>query len=256
MTENLAFKLERSVLIRARRATVFRFFTDSERFAKWWGAGSRIDPRPGGEVHICYPGNVIARGNVLAITEGEQIVFSYGYEDPAKPIAPGASRVTITLHDVPEGTLLELRHEVADQKTRDEHDPGWRFQLALFANAACNEQHAAAAERIGAWFAAWGAPDPASRRTGFASCCTARVSFGDQYACLSGLEDLVAHVDAARRHLPSVALAAEGSPRACQGTALVDWIATAPDGKVVMRGTNVFVFDPEGSIERVIGLPG
>jgi uncharacterized protein YndB with AHSA1/START domain len=162
MNDPLAFKLERSVLIRARRATVFRYFIDSERFAKWSGRGSRIEPRPGGELHICYPGGVIASGKVIAISDGEQIIFSYGYEDPSKPIAPGASRVTITLRDAPEGTLVELRHEVADQKTRDEHDPGWRFQLALLANAACSEQHAAAAERIGAWFAAWGAADPAS----------------------------------------------------------------------------------------------
>ena len=30
--------LDRDLTIRARRETVFRYFTDSERFAKWWGA--------------------------------------------------------------------------------------------------------------------------------------------------------------------------------------------------------------------------
>ena len=37
--------VERTVTIAARRETVFRYFTDSERFAAWWGAGSTIDPR-------------------------------------------------------------------------------------------------------------------------------------------------------------------------------------------------------------------
>ena len=36
------------VRIEADRETVFRYFTDSGRWAAWWGAGSTIDPRPGG----------------------------------------------------------------------------------------------------------------------------------------------------------------------------------------------------------------
>ena len=36
--------LHRTVTIAARRETVFRNFTDSERFAAWWGQGSRIEP--------------------------------------------------------------------------------------------------------------------------------------------------------------------------------------------------------------------
>ena len=55
----LSHELERTVTIRAERATVFRYFTDSERFAAFWGAGSRIDPRAGGDVHIRYPNGVV-----------------------------------------------------------------------------------------------------------------------------------------------------------------------------------------------------
>ena len=36
----LSHTLERSILIRARRDIVFRFFTDTSRWAAWWGAGS------------------------------------------------------------------------------------------------------------------------------------------------------------------------------------------------------------------------
>ena len=48
----LPHSLDRTIVIRARRETVFRYFTDSLRWAKWWGAGSMIDPefttgRPG-----------------------------------------------------------------------------------------------------------------------------------------------------------------------------------------------------------------
>ena len=254
MTDALGFRLERSVLIRARRATVFRYFTDSERFAQWWGAGSRIEPQAGGEVYIRYPNGAVARGSVVAIEDGERIVFTYGYDDPTKPIAPGGSRVTITLRDDPRGTLVELQHDVADPKTRDDHDPGWRFQLALFANVVTKEQHAGVGELIASWFAAWSEADSAARRRLFERCTIPEVSFADQYACLIGREELTRHVDAARRHLPAVTLAAEGELRCCQGTALVDWVAAGHDGKPVMRGTNVFSLDAGGSIERVVGL--
>ena len=59
--------VERTVTIAARRETVFRYFTDSERFAAWWGAGSTIEPRAGGAVHVRYPNGVVAGGEVVEI---------------------------------------------------------------------------------------------------------------------------------------------------------------------------------------------
>ena len=91
------FALERTVVINATRATVFRYFTDSGRFAAWWGEGSRIEGKPGGAVVIRYPNGVTASGQVLEIVDGRLVVFTYGYDDPAKPIPPGGSRVTIRL---------------------------------------------------------------------------------------------------------------------------------------------------------------
>lgn len=66
MEKDLPHRLERSVLIQADARTVFRFFTDSARWARWWGAGSSIEPRPGGRVSICYPNGARASGEVLA----------------------------------------------------------------------------------------------------------------------------------------------------------------------------------------------
>ena len=76
----------RSILVRARRTTVFGFFTDSARFAAWWGEGSSIDPRPGGAVRIRYPNGVEAHGEVLELTPPERVVFSYGYPAPDAPV--------------------------------------------------------------------------------------------------------------------------------------------------------------------------
>ena len=58
------FHLDREVVICARPATVFRFFTDSQRFASWWGEGSTIEPSPRGALRIVYPNGIEAGGEV------------------------------------------------------------------------------------------------------------------------------------------------------------------------------------------------
>jgi uncharacterized protein YndB with AHSA1/START domain len=250
----LEFALEHEIVIRAPRSSVFRFFTDTARFASWMGAGSAIDARAGGAVRIVYPGGTVALGEVLELEKNERIVFSYGYES-GQPIAPGGSRVTVTLRDHAHGTSLQLRHEVADAATRDMHVQGWRFQMALFANAVANEVHAGVAALADRWFAGWNEPDEAARRRAFTALVSPDVLFQDAYGLTRGLEQLLAHVSASQKHMPGIALVREGEPRQCQGLALVDWTAQK-GGTSIARGTNVLEFGADGRIERVVGLWG
>ena len=55
--------------------------------------------------------------------------------------------MTIELVPVAEGTRLSLMHDFAEQAPRDQHVQGWRYQLALFANAVTDVQHDGAAIR-------------------------------------------------------------------------------------------------------------
>jgi uncharacterized protein YndB with AHSA1/START domain len=164
--EKDAHILERSVLIKAAPSIVFRFFTDSARWARWWGAGSSIEPRAGGRVLICYPNGARASGEVLAIEAPERIIFSFGYES-GNPIAPGCSRVTIRLEPQDLGTRLHLLHSFDEAAVRDQHAQGWRFQLSLFANAVAEEVFADAAVVVDSWFAAWTITVDAARRAAF-----------------------------------------------------------------------------------------
>ncbi len=250
----LAHSLERTIVIAATRETVFRYFTDSDRFAAWWGTGSRIEGRPGGAVHIRYPNGVIASGEVVELVQGERVVFTYGYEDPSKPIAPGGSRVTITLEDAPAGTRLHLRHEVADAGVRDQHVPGWRYQLAVFANVAAAEQNADLAAHVDRYFSLWSEPDAATRRAGLAALVADGVAFRDAFSCTSGLDDLCDHLAAIQMHMPGQRLRRAGDVRQCQGTAIVDWVAEGPDEHRRASGTNVFELAADGRIARVVGL--
>jgi uncharacterized protein YndB with AHSA1/START domain len=251
---SLEFALDRTVLICAQRSTVFRYFTDSKRFATWWGEGSTIDPRPGGNVRIVYPGGSVASGEVVEITEPSRIVFTYGYEDASRPIEPGGSRVTITLEDREAGTLVTLKHEVADAKTRDMHVPGWRYQLAVFANVASREQLASATATIDRYFHAWAVKDGATRSEILRETATSGVLFRDAFGATDGQGELDAHIAASQMHMPGVVLARDGEPRLCQGTAVVAWVARGADGATRARGQNVVDFAPDGRIKRVIGL--
>jgi uncharacterized protein YndB with AHSA1/START domain len=249
----LPYHLERTVVIRAAPETVFRFFTDSARWASWWGAGSTIDASPGGKVYIRHANGVESLGEILEVRSPERIVFTYGYAG-GKPIPPGGSRVTIHLEPDEDGTRLHLLHEFAEAGPRDEHVQGWRFQLSVFGNVAANEVYANVASAVDAWFDAWAMPDDRSREETFARIVTPRIRFRDRFSLLDGVADLTAHTGAAQRFMPGMRLLRKGDVRQCQGTVLADWVAVGSDGKERMGGTSVFVFMPDGRIDVVTSV--
>ena len=248
----LPHALDRTVLIEAEPETVFRFFTDPARWAMWWGAGSTIDARPGGQMRIRYPGGVEATGDVIEVDAPRRIVFTYGYVS-GKPIPPGASLVTIRLSTERDATRLDLVHEFADAAVRDEHVQGWRFQLSLFGNAVADEVYANAAEQVDAWFDTWSNPDADVRAATVARIAASHVRFRDRFSAIEGINELMAHLSAAQRFMPGLRMTRENEIRHCQGMVLADWVARAADDTERGRGTNVFVF-ANGKIESVTGF--
>jgi uncharacterized protein YndB with AHSA1/START domain len=251
--QELPYQLDRTVVIRATPQTVFRFFTDSARWASWWGAGSTIDPKPGGKVYIRHANGIESLGEVLEVRDLERIVFTYGFAT-GQPIPPGGSRVTIRLEPDEAGTRLHLQHEFAEAGPRDEHVQGWRFQLSLFSNVVANEAHAHATDAVDAWFGAWVVADEQARTELLAKIVSPGIEFRDRFSLLDGIADLTAHIGASQRFMPGIGLERRGGVRHCQGVVLADWIAKASDGKDRMSGTSVFVFGPDGRIDSVTGL--
>ena len=178
-------RLDRSIVIHARPATVFEFFTNDRDWASWWGAGSAIDARRGGQLLIRHPNGVEMIGEVLELQPPDRIVFTYGYSS-GKPIPAGGSQVTIRLAAHPGGTLLQLTHEFSDVEARDHHVQGWRYQLSLFANAVANKVNASAAETVDRWFAAWSDPQAASREATLSAAGTDDIRFYDRFSCIAG----------------------------------------------------------------------
>ena len=255
MTATLAMphRLDRSIIINASRETVFNYFTDSARWARWWGKGSTIDARAGGAVQIVHPGGVCVAGEILEINPPTRLVFTYGYES-GTPIPVGASVVTIQLDDDAAGTRLNLSHVFADENARDEMVQGWRFQLSLFGNLVANDLHAGASRAVDGWFSAWSEPDTARREALLDRLATAEIRFRDRFSLIDGISDLRPHLAAVHKFMPGMRLEREGDIRHCQGTVLADWVARAADGSERGRGTNVFAMDHTGRIESVTGF--
>lgn len=245
--------LDRRVIIRAHQETVFRYFTDSARWAAWWGPGSTIDPKSGGKMFIRYPNGIEAAGEVLEIDPPRKIVFTMGYAS-GQPMPVGASRVTIELAKDPAGTRLTLRHEFAEAAVRDHHVQGWRYQLSVFSNVVADQVNAGVAVRVDEWFAAWSEPDQTKRERILEAAVSPAISFRDRFSLVEGLDDLKPHLAAVHQFMPGIKLTRSGEPRHCQGTVLADWIATGPDGAERGRGTNVFTLDADGKIAGVVGF--
>jgi len=247
--------LDRSVVIRACPETVYCFFTDSARFAAWWGEGSSIDPTPGGAVRIAGPGGMLVTGNVVELQPASRVSFTYGYEGNNRElIPPGGSLVTITLEHHPEGTMLRLRHHLATVAARDAHGQGWRYHLALFANAVAREAHGGAEVLVDRYLAVWSEPDATKRQAELAAVGTGDLQFRDSFGATASPADLAEHIGAAQMHMPGLRLERQGVLRQCQGTGVADWVARTPDGTVKARGSNVFDFAPDGRLARVVGL--
>jgi uncharacterized protein YndB with AHSA1/START domain len=253
MATTLTHALDRTVTIRATPDVVFRFFTDSARWASWWGAGSSIDPQPGGAVFIRYPNGVEVSGEVVEIDSPRRLVFTYGYASRA-PIPPGGSRVTITLEAHARGTRLHLTHEFEDAAVRDHHVQGWRYQLALFANIVADEVNARAGDTVDAWFGAWAIESDDERERALEAVASLDVAFRDRFGLVDGRRDLVPHIGAALRFMPGLRMQRRGSVRHCQGVVLADWVAVGADGTERGGGTNVFTLDANGKIESVTGF--
>ena len=251
--KSLPYAVDRDILIEADRETVFGFFTDSTRWATWWGAGSAVDPRPGGALRIQHSNGFVSDGQVLEVAAPERFVFTFSLQ-AERPVPADESRVTIRLEQQDDGTMLRLKHEVADPVVRDLLVQGWRFHFSLFANAVANYVNAGAPDVVDAWFALWTEPDAAAREAKLGRIASRKLRFRDRYSRLDGIEEVVAHIGAALRFMPGIGLERKGSIRHCQGTVLADWVARSSDGQEKVSGTSVFLIGPGLKIDSVTSV--
>jgi len=128
--------VEREVRIPARPETIFPFFTDPAKMARWKGIHATLDPQPGGVYRVNINGRDVARGEYVEIVPYSRIVFTWGWEDDGSPVPPGSSTVEVLLIPDGEATIVRLRHSGLPRDQHAIHREGWdhflpRLMLAV-----------------------------------------------------------------------------------------------------------------------------
>jgi uncharacterized protein YndB with AHSA1/START domain len=118
--------IEQTVRIAASPETVWEFWTDPARLAEWWGHAAEVELEPGGLFRVAMDSGPVMRGSFITLDPPYRLEFTFGWEQNAGgPLAPGSTRVEVTL--TPEGneTVLVLRHLDMPITHAADHEKGW-----------------------------------------------------------------------------------------------------------------------------------
>ena len=121
--------LEVSVFIAAAPETVFPYFVDPGRYTQWMGNAAELEPMPGGRYRVSMRDGMEASGRFVEIEPPRRVVFTWGWlHDHA--VAPGSTRVEVTLAAEEGGTRVVLRHHgLPDDEQGALHRKGWELYL-------------------------------------------------------------------------------------------------------------------------------
>lgn len=123
--------IEQTVRIAASPETVWAFWTEPARLAEWWGSDAEIAAEPGGSFRIVMDDGPVMRGAFTEVEPPHRLVFTFGWEHsaPGEPLAPGSTRVEVTITPEEGGTVLVLRHFGMPATQAGDHEKGWRYFL-------------------------------------------------------------------------------------------------------------------------------
>lgn len=129
--------------IEARPETVFAFLTEPEKYRQWKGIEAELDPRPGGIYRVQMNERTAIRGTYLEVEPPHRVVFTWGWEstvelpDGIGEVAPGSTRVEITLVADGDATILRVRHEaMPTEAAAGMHGVGWNLYTSRLDTAA------------------------------------------------------------------------------------------------------------------------
>ncbi len=247
------FIVHREVLIHAPAEAIFGFFTEPEKLAAWFGAGSTIEARKGGEVSIRFPDGSPAQGKVLEIDAPRRIVFTWGYPREGSPIAPGATTIEVTLADKPDGTLVSLKHRLPTQESADQHAGGWAYHMARLSSQAARAFYAEpASAAVDAWFAAWATEGDESAKH-LSAGVTEDVVYRDDAAIASSRAELHDHIARCHKFMHGVKMVRTGPVFQVADEALCD-AAMEAAGKQFGTVRLAFKLARDGRIRHATGF--
>jgi uncharacterized protein YndB with AHSA1/START domain len=100
-------EVHRRVVLEAPPDEVWGALTDPAELASWWGEGTELDVRPGGEGRMVEDGEPVRRARVVEVRPGRSLMLDWWPEDAE--VDEPAARVTFELLPCPFGTILHVR---------------------------------------------------------------------------------------------------------------------------------------------------
>ena len=121
--------IEQTVRIAASPETVWAFWTQPERLAEWWGTDAEVVAQPGGLFRVAMESGPVMRGTFTELDPPHRLVFTFGWEQhpPGEPLAPGSTRVEVTMTPDEGETILVLRHSEMPTTHAGDHEQGWTY---------------------------------------------------------------------------------------------------------------------------------
>ncbi len=121
------------IAVRASADAVYAMFTDPAQLVRWIGIRAMLEPRPGGQFRFELMEGEFCSGRYLELVPGRRVVFTWGWESGALPVAPGASTVEVDLDERDGVTHVRLTHRGLDAAMRQMHAEGWSRYLPVLA---------------------------------------------------------------------------------------------------------------------------
>ncbi len=250
--------VEVRVLIAARPETIFRFFSDPERYRLWMGQESSIQPQMGGELVVRHGPNPAAVGRIVEWVVNERLVFSWGHRsgEAGATVPEGSTTVTITLHPTDEGTLVTLRHTgLPTEIDRQGHRAGWRYYLSQLSAVSWTERMAGRCEPlVDSFFRAWNEPDDEARLKLLGECWAHDGRHRDRYGCIDGRDALHGYIGGVLALMQGAKLERSGAVEQVHAFLRCPWKITLPNGVVMGTGINVFELNRDGLIQSCVGF--
>lgn len=130
-TSGATITIERTVRIAASPETVWTFWTEPQRLVEWWGTDAELEAEPGGLFRVTMEHGPVMRGAFTELDPPHRLVFTFGWENnaPGEPLAPGTTRVEVTMTPDNGETVLVLRHFDMPTTQAPEHEKGWTYFL-------------------------------------------------------------------------------------------------------------------------------
>jgi uncharacterized protein YndB with AHSA1/START domain len=119
--------------VRAPAAAVFAMFTDPARLVRWIGIRALLEPRPGGSFRFELIPGEFCSGRYVELVPDRRVVFTWGWESGALPVAPDSTTVEVDLAERDGVTSVRLTHRGLDAAMRPLHEEGWERYLARLA---------------------------------------------------------------------------------------------------------------------------